>query len=313
MERKILVGFDGSERSLRALDYVGFMFQGRNDVYITVLHIMNALPPLPKEPDISLRRKLHLQKERLEKERKEKAQQVLQRARETLIRKKIPEDRFEVKAEFQKQGKARDLLTAAEKGSSHDAVVVGRRGLGAFTKMFAGSVSIELVEMQKEIPVIVVGGVIESKKVLIAVDDSDNSLQAVDYAGFILGGDPEVEFVLFSALPSIQTLLGDGITCEINELEQCYQSDEEKQMNEFFAKAEKVLSDAGVTRDRIKTKIKKKSFNVSKDIFEEAQKGGYGTVVLGRKGKTGIKSIVIGSVSLKSLASIEDRAVWIVG
>ena len=313
MEKRILVGFDGSERSMRAVDYVGFMFQNRKDIHLTILYLMNPLPALPKEQDISLRHKLHQQKERLEKERKERAGAAFKRAKEVLIRKNIPEDRFTVKAEFQKLGKARDLLNIAEKGNSFDAVVVGRRGLGAFTKMFAGSVSIELVRMQKEIPAVVVGNVIESKKVLIAMDDSENSLRAVDYASFILGNDPEVEFTLFSALPSLKTMLGEGISCEINELEKCYQSDEERQMNESFARAEKIFSDAGVEYARIKTKIKKKSFNIAKDIYEEAKRGGCGTVVLGRKGRTGLKGIVMGSVSLKSLALIEDRAVWIVG
>ena len=84
-------------------------------------------------------------------------------------------------------------------------------------------------------------------------------------------------------------------------------------MNDFFLRAERVFREAGVDRSRIKTKIKKKSFNVAKDIYEEARKGEYGTVVLGRKGKTGLKSIVVGSVSLKSLALLEDRTVWIVG
>ena len=313
MEKRILIGFDGSERSLRAVDYVGFMFKDREDVLIEVLYLMSPLPPIPKEPNISLRRKLYQQKERLEKERRKKAEEILERAKDVLIRKGIPEARISVESEFRKVGKARDLLTRAEKGHSFDAVVVGRRGLGTITKMFAGSVSIELVEMPKEIPVVVVGNLVEKKKVLIAVDDSENSMRAVDYASFILGNDPEVEFTLFSALPSIQSILGEGISCEIDALEECYQSDEEREMNEFFGRASEVFAKAGVPRERVKTKIKKKSFNVAKDIFEEARKGGYGTVVLGRKGKTGIKSIVIGSVSLKSLALIEDRAVWIVG
>ncbi len=313
MEKRVLVGFDGSERSLRAVDYAGYMFHGRTDIHITVLYLMNSLPPIPSEPDMRLRKKLHQQKERLEKDRKKQAKKLLERARESLLRKNVPEERFEVRAEFQKRVKAKDLLTIAEKGNAYDIVIVGRRGLGAFSKMFIGSVSIELVQMQKEIPVGVVGNVVESRKVLIAVDDSDNSLQAVDYASFILGNDPEVEFTLFSALPSIQALVGNGITCEIGDLDQCYTSSEEREMNEFFRKAEKVFKEAGVEGSRIKTKIKSKSFNVAKDIYEEATTGGYGTVVLGRKGKAGIKSIVMGSVSLKSLALIEDRAVWIVG
>ena len=114
---------------------------------------------------------------------------------------------------------------------------------------------------------------------------------------------PESEFGLKTKLGRI----------EINELEKCYQSDEERQMNESFTKAEKIFSDAGVPHARIRTKIKKKSFNIAKDIYEEAKKGGYGTVVLGREGKTGFKGIVMGRVSLKSLALIEDRAVWVVG
>ncbi len=313
MDKKILVGYDGSEPSLRAIDYVGFMFQGRSDVHINVLYLMNPLPSIPEEPDIGMRKKLVQQKERLEKERKEQAEESLERARKSLIKKNIDPANISTETEFQVMGKAGDLLQKAEKESSYDAIAVGRRGLGAFSKMFLGSVSIELVQMEKNIPVIVVGGVQESKKVLVAVDDSRNSLQAVDYVSFILGSDWEVEFTLFSAVPSLKSVLGDGVSCEISDLENCYLTEEERKMNRFFQKAEEIFNKAGVSSSRIKTKIKRKSFNIAKDIQKEAISGNYGSIILGRRGKSGLKSLVMGRVSLKTLALIEDRAIWIVG
>ena len=313
MQNKILVGFDGSESSMKAIDYVGFLFQGRTDVLINILHLMNPLPEIPEESDLSLRKKLNEQKERLEKERKVKAQEMLTRAKEVLLRKNFSEENVIIETDFRVIGKARDLLQKAEKESAYDVVAVGRRGLGMFSKMVMGSVSTEIVQLDKTIPVMVVGGLVPSKKVLISVDDSRNSLRAVDYASFILGKDWDIDFTLFSALPTIENVLGEDLTCQIDALDECYLADEEKRMNDFFAKAKEVFQKAGVSSSRVKTKLKKKSRNVANDIRDEVINGNYGTVILGRGGQSGLKSFFMGSVSLKTLALIEDRGLWIVG
>jgi nucleotide-binding universal stress UspA family protein len=51
---------------------------------------------------------------------------------------------------------------------------------------------------------------------------------------------------------------------------------------------------------------------VARDIIEEA-KSGYGVVVLGRRGLSGIKEFFLGSVSNKVVTTVKDVSVFVVG
>jgi nucleotide-binding universal stress UspA family protein len=59
---------------------------------------------------------------------------------------------------------------------------VGRRGLSKLGDIFLGSVSYKIVQGIENTPVWVIGGDIRSKKMLLAVDGSENSRKALDYA-----------------------------------------------------------------------------------------------------------------------------------
>jgi len=44
-ERNILIAFDGSENSLKAVDYVGSQFSGLKDIRIALLYVVPSIPP----------------------------------------------------------------------------------------------------------------------------------------------------------------------------------------------------------------------------------------------------------------------------
>ncbi len=44
--KKILVAMDGSEGSMKAVEYVGSQFSGLTDLHITLLHVL-PYPPAP--------------------------------------------------------------------------------------------------------------------------------------------------------------------------------------------------------------------------------------------------------------------------
>ena len=54
----------------------------------------------------------------------------------------------------------------------------------------------------------------------------------------------------------------------------------------------------------------KRAVNVGKAILDEAKKGNYGTVVIGRRGAS--KAFFMGSVSRYVLDRISNRALWLV-
>lgn len=56
-------------------------------------------------------------------------------------------------------------------------------------------------------------------------------------------------------------------------------------MDDFYARALKVLDQAGLSPDQVETKTIEGGLSVPGAILDEVKKGDYGTVVLGRRGR----------------------------
>jgi nucleotide-binding universal stress UspA family protein len=54
------------------------------------------------------------------------------------------------------------------------------------------------------------------------------------------------------------------------------------------------------------------SRSAASDILDEAQNNGYGTIVMGRRGLSGVKEFFMGSVSSKVLQNCTGMAAWVV-
>jgi nucleotide-binding universal stress UspA family protein len=152
-------------------------------------------------------------------------------------------------------------------------------------------------------------------KILIAVDDSDNALKAVQYVAKI--AKPTSTVTLLSVLPGI----APG-----REIERAYMKPEFKEdktfismeeamrsaMEAFMEKVEKILLNADFASDNIRTVIQKKKVGVARDILKEAAQGQYDTIVVGRRGLSGVKQFVFGSVSNKIIHLAKSMAVTVV-
>jgi nucleotide-binding universal stress UspA family protein len=152
-------------------------------------------------------------------------------------------------------------------------------------------------------------------KVLVALDNSDNAARAVEYVSKNFSADHEV--TLFSVIPDTQML------CNIDspELTPYFQSqrnvfcaleDKKKELIEAAAnRAKDVLLKAGFKKEKITVKVQAKKKGIARDIVAEAESG-YDTIVMGRRGLSGIKEFMMGSVSQKVLNSAKDLSVIIV-
>jgi nucleotide-binding universal stress UspA family protein len=152
-------------------------------------------------------------------------------------------------------------------------------------------------------------------KVLVALDDSDNAARAVEYVSRNFSADHEV--TLFSVIPDTQML------CNMNSPELtpyfwsqrnvfCSLEDKKKELIEAAAsRAKDVLMKAGFKKEKIAVKVQAKKKGIARDIVAEAESG-YDTIVMGRRGLSGIKEFVMGSVSQKVLHSAKDVNIVIV-
>jgi nucleotide-binding universal stress UspA family protein len=153
------------------------------------------------------------------------------------------------------------------------------------------------------------------KRILVAFDDSDNAMRAVEFVAQFF--TPEHEITLFSVLPDTATL------CEMYSPElipyflsqrDAFCSIEDKKrdlVNEALQRAKESLLRAGFKEGNITFKVETQKKGVARDIINEADSG-YDTVILGRRGMSGIKEFILGSVSQKVLHSAKNVSVLLV-
>ena len=153
------------------------------------------------------------------------------------------------------------------------------------------------------------------KKILLAMDDSENAMRAVEFVANFFTPDNKV--TLFNVIPDTATL------CAMNSPELtpyftsqqsafCLLEEEKKKLvNEAMQKAKRKLLDAKFEERNITIKSEIRKSGIARDIIREA-KAGYNVVVMGKRGLSGIKDFILGSVSQKVFNSAKDISVLIV-
>ena len=151
-------------------------------------------------------------------------------------------------------------------------------------------------------------------KVLLAYSCSPNGLRVVDYVGKMyrhMKGVTVTLFYVYGKLPDYADFIDAPNTGKLKiaiaNLEN--QRDEERRHMEL---SKKRLMDMGFTEDQIKIKFVGKKTNVAKQIIDEVKKGGYGTVVIGRRGRGNFTSMVFGSVSNAVIQNLNGVPITIV-
>jgi len=154
-----------------------------------------------------------------------------------------------------------------------------------------------------------------SAKILIAFDDSENAMRAVDYVARFLAKDSRV--TLFSVIPDTAAL------CDMNSPELtpyfksqrdafCVLEDKKKEILTCAQlKARTLLVTNGFGEKQIQVKSGPKKKGIARDIAAEAQLG-YDLIVVGRRGMSGIKEFLLGSTSQKILHLAQEVSILIV-
>jgi nucleotide-binding universal stress UspA family protein len=92
----------------------------------------------------------------------------------------------------------------------------------------------------------------------------------------------------------------------------CSIEDAKKDLVERAMKrAEDLLRNAGFEQKNITVKLETQKKGIARDIINEASSG-YDVVVMGRRGLSGIKEFLLGSIALKVLHSAKDASVLLV-
>jgi nucleotide-binding universal stress UspA family protein len=156
------------------------------------------------------------------------------------------------------------------------------------------------------------------KKILVAVDASENSARAVEYVGIMIGKNPgfQINLLYVERHPERDTFPDDASwkkACR----------EEEKSIRDFLAQAQGTLEGQGVPSDSITIDYAStsgsadvqrgsKGYGVANHILRVHQEGGFGTVVVGRRGVSKAEEFLFGSVTTKIIHNAKGCTVWVV-
>jgi len=308
-KKKILIALDGSPDSLGATRYVA---RTCNPAILKVdlLHVMPTAPETfwDQEKDIYFKEKMKTNYHEWQKSTKKAAQLFLDDAKNILINAGLATSEVGTIIQERKAGIARDIVAESTRG--YDAVVVGRRGWSKLADLFLGSVSNKVAEGIRDVTVWVVGRDIRSDRMLVAVNASKNSRKAVDYAGTFARG-AEVDLTLFHVVRKLGFEFMDGVNLRDEEIDG-FMEQVERDTRRMLTSYKNSLEKAGVAPEKISTKRTLGSYTRAGDILTEAQDGGYGTIVMGRRGLSKVHEFIMGRVTNKVLHRAQGFAVWIV-
>ncbi len=142
------------------------------------------------------------------------------------------------------------------------------------------------------------------KKLLVAIDDSDGSWNAIDHVGQLFQGVNDLKITLFHVLEGMPPQFWDDghlLTEEEKEARKTviekWLSNQRLVLGPLFNRAIEKLTSSGIRQDQIETKSISDTIEVLPQcILTEAKEGGYQTLVIGRCGHS-IKHFLLGSTA----------------
>ncbi len=152
-------------------------------------------------------------------------------------------------------------------------------------------------------------------KLLVAFDDSENAMRAVEYIAKYFATDSKITlFNIAQDTAALCDMNSPALTPYFKSQQSAFCTLEEKKkslVDSALQKAREKLISAGFEEKNITIKAETKKKGVARDIVKESQSG-YDTIVLGRRGQSGIKDFLLGSVSQKVFHLVKDKSVLVV-
>ena len=308
MEKTILAAVDGSVASTQGLDYLAHLFAADASLAIHLLSVtpssgagkdwMNQVDPLRVQASPSGKNA-------------QLSHRHVQEARERLERKGISAGRIHHFVKPALSGTSNTIRAEAERGK-YDALLVGRRGLGAMGNMFFGSISSELLERCHQVPLWIVDGAVTSSRFLLAVQSHPSSLMAADHLGFVASHIPNVEICLYHS----ESVFGKQPPARAEDFHQQWGKswcDQYLDLENFLFYAHaQLLQESGIPRHRITQLPAQMHLDISADLLRQAKQHRCGTIVLGRRRRDAAQGQIKG-VSDKTVKQAQNIAIWLAG
>jgi nucleotide-binding universal stress UspA family protein len=290
---KILLAVDGSDQAFEAARYVSQLF-APNRIDVILFHVTTEIPEsfwdIEEDPKLMLK---EAPPSASEHQQGREIQELMERARQQFVERGVPEDAIKVKIQERKVGIARDIFYESQ--HDYNAVVVGRWGMSLLKDFLWGSIANKLLGRLTHVPLCVVGGTPHVDKILVGLDASEGAMRAVDYIGTM-----------------VSTYLKITLYHAVRALDEKISHKAEEAMKSVFEKATSRLEIAGFGRNQITARTAMGVLSRAGALVHYALKGGYGTIIVGRRGLSEVEEFPMGRVSNKVIHMARELAVWVV-
>jgi nucleotide-binding universal stress UspA family protein len=147
------------------------------------------------------------------------------------------------------------------------------------------------------------------KRIIIAIDNSPNSIDAVHYVGDIAGHLSDIKLCLLHIYPEPPPgYYQSGASLDD------YKMDQEERAVVLFSQARELLQAHGVAPQAITTRCRiAGQQSISSAILELQTEERYGTIVVGKRGISKAEEFLFGSISNALIHNGRDIAVWVIG
>jgi nucleotide-binding universal stress UspA family protein len=161
----------------------------------------------------------------------------------------------------------------------------------------------------------------DTNKILVAIDGSENSKRAVEYVAGVVKGCPNFEITLLH----IERLPDRDIFAD----EDAWKKEcvaHRRKIETFLSENKQMMADYGIPAKRVCTDYIKschsplagepsycsRGTSIALDILHVAENAHFGTVVIGRRGVSKAEEFMFGSVSNKIIHSGKNCTIWVV-
>lgn len=312
---KILIALDGSSQSINAARYISKAIPPENSK-VVLFSVRTKAPDsfwdFDEDPEISAQQpalKMWYDKQ------KEILDRTVEAVRQCFLDSGYPADSVSVKVQDRQVGIARDILKESYNG--YTAIVLGRTGMSSNIGVPMGSITAKLLPKIHHATFIMVDEAPETEKFLIGFDGSHGSKKAVSsLKSLIKNSDKKVN--ICHVLRSLNLLQGSYDLFQFN-FDQAYFPKEEsarlqsveKKLEPEINLAKQKFIEAGIPAFHVETKMIMGYQSRAASLYNEAEKNGYGTIVIGRRGISLVEEFFMGRVARKITQMAKGHAVWI--
>jgi nucleotide-binding universal stress UspA family protein len=306
---KILLPVDGSKHAKRAVQFAGRLgtSMGKSLSGITLLYVSTGGYLSEHMANIDFRTKVLVESDIFKRIKEKHINQDIKPfldEGEKILRDAGIEASIEKL--IQEGDAANEVIRTADEGN-FAAVIMARRGLSELKGLFLGSVTSKVIHAATRHTIYIVGQkTLKDKgcpvpKILVPVDGSLYSMKGVEHIACLTAP-------LKESLDRITLLRVINVALYMERLKGG--TDPEREANQILDDAKKVFLNAGFAQNLIETKIA--IGKPAEEILKEADQGDYNLIVMGRKGRTALKDIVLGGVSSTVLQRCRNQTVAIV-